>query len=136
MNASEKIFVEYYSAECTEDDFNKGEVGRATSYWTSKDLPVEGGFSSVSDALKAICSANCFDYQPEGWINWLEEYGDDAGRFDFQVLVCDDNTEASKSEIEAWKNGEIKLYNCYIVAHLSVRSIRQLTTVECATFNN
>ena len=134
MNANEKVFVEYYDATCTEDDFEHGEVGGTTSFWTSHDLPVRGGFSSVSDALKAICEANCFDYKADSWINWLADYGEDAGRFDFQTSVCEDNTEACPSEIEEWKAGKRKLYNCYLVAKLSVRAIRPLTAEECATF--
>jgi len=86
--------------------------------------------------LKAICEANCFDYKPDSWCNWLAESGEEAGRFDFVTLVCEDNTEACQSEIEEWKHGKRKLYECLIVARLSVRSVRELTSEECATFKN
>jgi len=136
MKANEKVFVEYYDATCTEDDWKNGIVGSTTSYWTNRDCRVEGSYSSVSDALKAICEANCFDYKPDSWCNWLAEYGEEAGRFDFVTLVCEDNTEACPSEIEEWKQGKRKLYECLIVARLSVRSVRELTSEECATFKN
>ena len=128
MKPNERIFVENYFATTHEDDPERGEIGGFSSMWTARDLPVEGGFASVSDALRAICAANCFDFSPDRW----QRFDDEPGRFDFCVSVDDDNCEACAADFDAWRRGERKLYNCDISAYLAVRSVRQLTEEEAA----
>ena len=128
MKPNERIFVEHYFATTHEDDRERGEIGGICSMWTARDLPVEGGFASVSDALRAICAANCFDFSPDRW----HRFDDEPGRFDFCVSVDADNCEACAADFDAWRRGERKLYNCDISAYLAVRSVRQLTEEEAA----
>lgn len=131
MNANEKIVVKSFYAYCVEDDYNQGEIGDWTSQWSDRDIAVDGAFDSVVDALKAICKANCFDYKPDSWTNWFKEYGDEMGRFDFSALVDVNNCEASKSQMEQWKNGDLKLYACSMSAYLTVQAERDLNIAEC-----
>lgn len=133
MNANERIYVQSYVAETTEDVYEKGEVGNTYAMWSGKDIPVEGGYGSVQEALEALCRANCFTYKREWWTNRAKEFGDDErGRFSCSWLVDNYNYEAGESDIEAWKRGEKRLWVCDINVWLEVRSTRDLTADECA----
>ena len=119
----ERYFIKGYTAASTEEVWDKGEVGGPCSFWTSKDLPVNGnseGFASVREALDAILKANCFSLG-NSWEDWVSSgFDDEPGRFDVDVLVNED-FEASESEIESWKAGKKRLWNCHIVARLEIR---------------
>ena len=134
MNGNEKIYVSSYMAMTAEDSYTKGEFGDSKISWTNKDLPVEGGFNSIEEALKQVCEVNCFDYKKENWINWAKEYGDEYGRFDFQTMVDENNCEASTFEIERWKEGEKRLWSCTLFVYLEIRDKRELTCEECGEF--
>lgn len=130
MNANEKIVVSSFVADCTLDDYENGYTGSTTSCWTSKDIPVEGSFNSIQEALEAVCEANYFKYKADAWLDWFKEFGDTPGRFDFSTLVREDTTEADADDIEQWKKGERKLWACDITAYLIVRNERELTAEE------
>ena len=132
MNANEKIYIRHYDAITTEDVFDKGEIGNSCYAWDGKDNPVDGRFNSVPDALAAVCEKNFFTNHPELWTNWGREIGTEAGRFSFSVLVDDNNCEASKSEIEKWKRGEMRLWDCTLNVYLGVVAERELTAEEVA----
>lgn len=133
MNADEKIYVRYYVAETTEDVYDKGEVGKTCAMWDSNDLPVKGGFDTVSDAIAAVCGANFFTNNRKWWTNWAQDFGDDeSGRFSCSWLVDNENSEADEADIAMWKRGEKRLWVCDINVYLEVRSTRKLTAAECA----
>lgn len=132
MKADEKIAVKHYSAEVTEDVFDRGEVGHTYLAWSSRDVPVNGRFDTIEDALKAVCEANCFRFIPENCLNFGKEMGEEVGRFDISVMVDVNNSEATPSEIEAWKHGRKRLWVCELIVHLGVCAERDLTFEEIA----
>ena len=127
MNANEKIYVAGFWCETTEDNYETGEdPGKHGASWGNWGINFDTGrpFDTVGQALAAVCESNCFKYVPKSWIDFGKEYGDEYGRFDGDVLVDDENTEATPDEIEEWKKGEKRLWNCHIVVRLEIRSIR------------
>ena len=132
MNGNERIYVKRYFAETCEDSFEHGELPDSVgSSWSSKDLPVNGRFDTIEEALKAVCEANGFDYNREDWLNWATEFGEDeAGRFSLSVLVDNNNSEASESEIAEWREGKTRLWNCDLNVYLGVVAERELTMDE------
>lgn len=107
-----KFIVDSYFAETTEDSYEKGELPNGErSYWSDRDCPVRGYFDTISDALNAICRANYFDET-----KW--EWDDYNGQFYADILVDVDNSEASKYEIDAWKKGKFRLWNCRLTANV------------------
>ena len=132
MNANERIYVKHYTAYTTEDVFDLGEVGKTNCAWSSRDNPVDGRFDTIEDALKAVCDANCFDYVPANCLNFGKDMPEEAGRFDISVMVDADNCEATKSEIEAWKQGRKRLWACQVSVYLGVCAERDLTPEEVA----
>ena len=132
MDANERIYVKSYTAYTTEDVFDQGEVGATCCAWSSRDNPVSGRFDTIEDALKAVCDANCFDYVPANCLNFGKDMPDEAGRFDISVMVDADNCEATKSEIEAWKQGRKRLWACQVSVYLGVCAERDLTPEEVA----
>ena len=132
MNPNEQIYVKSYTAYTTEDVFDRGEIGLTCCAWSSRDNPVSGRFATIEDALKAVCEANCFDYVPANCLNFGKDMPEEAGRFDISVMVDADNCEATKSEIEAWKQGRKRLWACQVSVYLGVCAERDLTPEEVA----
>lgn len=105
-----KFIVDSYFAETTEDSYKNGELPSSHgSWWSDRDCPAKGYFDTISDALNAISKANYFDAA-----KW--EWDDYNGTFFTDVLVDVDNSEASEPEIEAWKKGGTRLWNCRLTA--------------------
>ena len=134
MNPNEKIYVKSYVAYTTEDIFGRGEVGNTNFAWSSIENPIRGRFDTIEDALKAVCEANCFDYVPENCHNVGRDMPEEAGRFDISVMVDEDNYEATRSEIEEWKDGRKRLWACQVSVYLGVCSERDLTPEEVAAY--
>lgn len=132
MNANERIYVKSYTAYTTEDVFDRGEIGLTHCAWSSMDNPVNGRFANIEDALKAVCEANCFDYVPANCLNLGKDMPEEAGRFYISVTVDADNCEATKSEIEAWKQGRKRLWSCQLSVYMGVCAERDLTPEEVA----
>lgn len=127
MNANEKIYVAGFWCDTTEDRWKTGEDPDGSgSSWGHRDVGFDTGrgFDTVGQALAAVCESNCFKYIPENWIDFGADFNEERGRFDGDVLVDAENSEASPSEIEEWKKGEKRLWNCHVVARLEVRSVR------------
>lgn len=127
MNANEKIYVAEFWCDTTEDHWKTGEDPDSRGAgWGHKDVGFDAGpgFDTVGQALAAVCRSNGFDYEKENWIDFGKDCGEEYGRFDGDVLVDDENSEASPGEIEAWKKGEKRLWNCHIVVRLEIRSVR------------
>lgn len=134
MNQNEKIYVKSYIAYTTEDIFDRGEVGLTRCAWSSRDNRIEGVFNTIEDALEAVCRANCFDYIPVNCHNVGRDIPEEAGRFDISVMVDADNCEATRSEIEEWKQGRRRLWSCQISVYLGVCTQRDLTPEEVAAY--
>ena len=110
-----KFIVSHYIAESEQDDYLNGIVPGVCSEWTERDLPVPGRFSTVEEALQAVCKANCFDWRRESW--FMDEC-DDEPRFIGDFMVDVNNAEASEYEIGEWRKGRRNLWNCRITVHL------------------
>lgn len=134
MKENEKIYVKSYIAYTTEDVFLEGEVGKTDFSWSSDDNPIRGRFDTIDDALKAVCEANYFDYVPANCQNVGKDLPDEAGRFDISVMVDVNNCEATRYEIEEWKAGRKRLWNCILSVYLGVCSERDLTPEEVASW--
>lgn len=123
IRCNERIVVAHYSAESEEDIFDKGLTGRVGSWWCNSDCPADGRYFSVESALKAVCEANCFDYDREDWECDPCDEGE-VGRFDADFLVDEQNSQVvpkcDGAKIEAWKRGEARLWNCHVSVHLEV----------------
>ena len=127
MNANEKIYVAGFWCESTETSWETGEdPTRRGAAWGNKDIGFDKDrpFDTVGQALAAVCESNSFKYVPKSWIDFGKDYGEEYGRFDGDVLVDDENVEASPDEIEKWKEGEKRLWNCHILVRLEIRSVR------------
>lgn len=130
MNSNEQIYVKYYEAHTTEDVFDQGEIGNTYCAWTSSENPVKGRYSTIEDALKAVCDVNYFDYIPANCYNVGRDMPEDVGRFDISVMVDADNCEATEHDIEEWKAGRKRLWSCQISVYLGVCTQRDLTPEE------
>lgn len=127
MNANEKIYVAGFWCETTEDHWETGEnPNRRGAAWGNKsiDFDKDRPFDTVGQALAAVCKSNCFKYVPKNWIDFGKDCGEEYGRFDGDVLVNIANIEASSDEIEKWKKGEKRLWNCHILVRLEIHSVR------------
>ena len=132
MNANEKIYVKSYIAYTTEDVFDRGEVEKTNLAWSSDDNPIRGRFDTIEDAIKAVCDANFFEYVPSNFLNVGKDVPKEAGRFDISFMVDVNNCEATKSEIEEWENGRMRLWSCQISVYLGVCAYRDLTNDDVA----
>lgn len=119
----------WFNAETSEETYLDGEMLRSSgTSWNDRDTSFKNpsaGFVSATDALKAVCEANSYDWNPESWIS-VGKSGIYTGYF----LVNKDNSEASKEEISEWKEGNARLWACYLHVVLQVRTCRPLTEEE------
>lgn len=138
LKTNEYFYIQSYYCETVEDDFEKGEVGGNCAYWNGDDLPSRDmKFKSVKEALSQILKEQYFDEQfvkqNAEWSDFFSMSDNDErerGRFDCDVTVDVDNSAATDSQIEAWRNGKLKLYNCHIVARIGVRYERDISDEE------
>lgn len=134
LKTNEYFYVQSYSCETVEDDFEKGEVGGNCAYWNGDNFPSRDmKFKSVKEALSQILKEQCFDEKKTEWGDFFtmsENNERERGRFDCDVTVNVDNYEANEQEIEQWKKGKLKLYNCHIVARIGVRYERDISDEE------
>lgn len=131
MKPDEKIYVKNFWCESVEDSYENGETGETGATWSDRDMQFENpdeGYATVAEALAAVCKSNCFDFDIDSWTSFADESDeDDFGRFDNDTLVNANNVEASQAEIEQWRNGKIRLWNCHTVVNLEVRTVREMT---------
>lgn len=133
LKHNEYFYVKSYMCESIEDDYEKGEIGGVCSCWTGKEFPSRDmKFKSVEEALKQVLVEQYFDGDASSWYDFFKDSGDedDRGRFDCDVTVDDGNSAATDSQIEAWKKGKLKLYNCHIVVQIGIRSEREISDEE------
>jgi hypothetical protein len=132
LKDNESFYIKSFYCETVEDDYEKGEIGDICSYWSGDDFSAcSKEYKTIKDALKQIMSDLCYDEDTE-WSDVFAETGDEneRGRFDCDALVDADNSKPYQSQIDAWKEGREKLYNCHIVARIGVRSERELADDE------
>lgn len=129
LKDNEYFYIKSYTCETIEDDYEKGEVGEFCSCWDGKNFPSRDmKFKTVDEALKQVLREQYYNEIRE-WLNFFDEseYEHDRGRFDCDVIVDENNSEAYDGEIAAWKKGELKLYNCHIIVRIGIRSERELS---------
>lgn len=89
------------SVECYEDDYEKDDEGKFAGRW---DFDVRGEYDSAEDLIKAIYkNTGLFDFG-------VEDFGFIDGAIQTNDLVDEESMKPSKSDIEAWENGEKILY--------------------------
>ncbi len=126
---TEKFFVvDWFSASTEEDSYKDGILPNSSgSSWGEGDMGFKSGYyRTIEDALKAVCEANYFDYDPDSW-----EYFED-GQFNGQFMVDVNNSEATDGDIEEWKKGRKRLWCCDISVHIKKQSLAEdVTDEEC-----
>lgn len=119
-----KFVVANFVARSTEDSYENGEIPNGSgSCWTDRDISVPGYFDTIAEALEAVCKANYFTFHPEWWD--FDEYNED---FYTDILVDVNNYEATESQIERWRKGEERLWNCRI--HATIMKQAEPTPVD------
>lgn len=94
-----------------EDDYNEGEVSGIVNSWNQTITA-----DTKANLRNEICDATYSKWEDiDG--DQMNEY-DHATEYHTSYLANEDNQgDASESEIEEWKKGELKLYaiNCHIL---------------------
>lgn len=96
-----------------QDEYENGCVPN-TGGMAEVDLPVqasdeEGLLQAIRDTFGVDADAIMVDPCGE----------DDRTRIDVQVTECDDSTQPSASELEAWKRGEMRLWAATYSGHVT-----------------
>jgi hypothetical protein len=138
LKENEKFFITSWYAETNLDSYEHGEIGGGSEWdWRDMRFDLSKPFDSVSDALKAVCKVNAFDWEKKNWESWFKEYGEDPGRFDGGFMVDEENCEATEEDLELWKKNRKKLWCCRIQVNVEVRPVlpsRPLTPAEAKDF--
>jgi hypothetical protein len=116
------IYVLSASMETTEDDFEKGEIGRTRLVWE------EGTTGPYRDFAALLAHFSSVPGAPTERAAWVV-YGDEKGRIEASWTVDDENSSASKSEIEKWKQGKLKLWAARLNVRIAVAA-QQIPTAE------
>jgi len=124
-----KFIVSRFTAESNETAYEEGEIGGG-AFWTNRNIPVEGEFDTIAEALEAVCDKHCFDFH----LNWWE-YDELNEDFFTDVLVDNDNSEADEDDIALWKEGKKRLWNCRIHVKIVKQAIVQISEEEAKNFN-
>lgn len=139
MENDERIVVSRYSARAYEDVPDGPESAESSREWNSSACPVDGGFGSAVDALKAVCKANGLEFRKSNWVSGFHStpYGEndtDLSKCAFAgcYIVDDDDKEASEEDRKLWLYGEKKLFSLHLNVTLKVVRERDLTEEECA----
>lgn len=95
-----------------EDDYNEGEVNGVVNSW-NQTITADTKINLRNEILEATYTKNWEDIDDDQ----MNEY-EHATEYHTSYLANADNQgDASESEIEQWKKGELKLYaiNCHIL---------------------
>ena len=93
-----KMFVDVY-----EDNWEHGEGSHANEWVESFEIDTDDKIIAISAAMEKSCYSFKEDF-----------LDDDEGVFRYSVMVDENNCEASSSELELFKKGEIVLYSASI----------------------
>lgn len=102
--------IDYAEVTIHIDDYEHGEL----DYIQTFDLPITGTYDTMEDVLQAIKDTYM------GFTDDINDYCYICGRIDTDSLVDVNNCEATESEIELWKRGELTLYNAHLMCGMSV----------------
>ena len=93
------------SFDVYEDDYNDGELGHC-NYFTVEKIYNELNWENIEKFIEKEC---CYTFK-------RDNFDLDEDRIYTSFLVDDDNIEASRKEINLWRNGKKTLYssNCTI----------------------
>ena len=111
-----KVFVDVY-----EDDYKEGEGEFVNSYkvdWLKEDIV------KAKDLVKYLADNLYLSENPNDYVVF------DDGRIDTDQLQDEDGSEASKSQIERWKDGKMKLYNAHFIIKVEAVSNSRTPSVE------
>jgi hypothetical protein len=100
------IMIEYFIKSYHEiyvDDYSYGELDHVNGYNMTAFIKAPDVGSAIQQYIE-----NCLYYKFNH--EYLDIIGDDWSSY-YNVLVDEDSNEATESERELWKQGELKLYN-------------------------
>lgn len=111
------------SAECFEDDYEQGELDFSGSF----DFTITGKFMTLQQLITAVAETGyCCTDDMKDW-----SYDLSSGALRTSTLVDENSSLADDRDIELWKKGELKLYNCDLWVPIQVISApRDLTEDE------
>lgn len=119
-----------------EDDYKDGELG-FVNYWTGKDIlgtAMFNDFESIADILKMLNDKYLYIWKDadniKNWAIFEDPDLKDEIRFDCDTTVDVDNNVAGESDLEAWKNGEKKLYNAHSVLYVKCEYVEYASAGE------
>ena len=115
-----KCFVDVY-----EDSYEEGELDWEKNYYISFDRPC------TLDELMRKLSSYGFSDDPSDYMWWNENKYSELMT---DVLLCEDDTEPSKRELEDWKNGELKLYTHRLSMNIQLIDARDLDAKDAKEF--
>ncbi len=98
---SEQIFVESVYWESTEDVFSEGVGDIGMPILQERNV---GMYDSVEDMVNGLSRKFGIPSDLKKW----QAFED--GRIDVQMLVDEENNEATERQIASWKKGEMKLW--------------------------
>ena len=105
------------------DKFNEGELDFVNAYNIEAKIQAENPREAIKKYFENELYYK-FDFE-SAYIPHEEEETEEKNNLHYSVLVDNDNNEASKSEVEAWKQNKLKLYSNNIFL-----SIYELNEVE------
>ena len=119
-----KIYVDGKAVvDVYEDDYNEGE-GDYVNGW---DFDIRGAYDTIQQLVNKLAEYG-FSENPDDYV-FLD------GTIQSDAFQDADGMEPSDADIEAWKRGEIQLYNAHLVLPLGVGSaIHQMTEEEAEAF--
>ena len=115
-----KCFVDVY-----EDSYEEGELDWEKNYYISFDRPC------TLDELMRKLSSYGFSADPSDYMWWNENKYSELMT---DALLCEDDTEPSKRELEDWKNGELKLYTHRLSMNIQLIDARDLDAKDAKEF--
>ena len=115
-----KCFVDVY-----EDSYEEGELDWENNYYISFDRPC------TLDELMRKLSSYGFSDDPSDYMWWNENK---YSELTTDALLCEDNTEPIKRELEDWKNGELKLYTHRLSMNIQLIDVRDLDAKDAKEF--
>lgn len=117
------------STDVHEDDYKEGELEFVNS-WTGKDVlgtAMFNDFESIGAILKLLNDKYLYIWKDadniKNWAIFEDPDLKDEIRFDCDTMVDVNNSVADESDLEAWKNGEKKLYNAHSVLYVKAEYV-------------
>ena len=115
-----KCFVDVY-----EDSYEEGELDWEKNYHISFDRPY-----TLNELMKKLSSYG-FSDDPSDYMWWNENKYSELMT---DALLCEDDTEPSKRELEDWENGELKLYTHRLSMNIQLIDVRDLDAKDAKEF--